>query len=127
MLFRAETLTGAWRLHPASPITADVRWSRNGGAVRREGSRLLRVSQCGSPAYGYGLTLHRIDACSESEYRESAWRSVRPTWRPTLAGVHTYNATAGVEVIDVRTQRGVRRHGRRLRPAAALGAWASAR
>jgi hypothetical protein len=126
MLFSADSLTGAWRYHPANPISSDVRWSRSAGAIVRDGDRLIRPSQSGSPTYGYSFTIHRIEICSESSYRETAWRTFRPTWRSRLAGTHTYAAGGGLEVIDLRSQWWAPRHGRRIRFSSTLSAWTPA-
>jgi hypothetical protein len=47
-LFSAEEPTGDWRLHPASPISTDVRNARGGGAIFRQGEMLVRPGQDGS-------------------------------------------------------------------------------
>jgi len=101
MIFTADGLTEEWRLHPASPISADVREARNAGAPLRREGRLFRPSQlCGS-SYGHGLNLQEIVALTPDRYEERRHCSVGPSALPFPAfGVHTYNTAGDLEVID---------------------------
>ena len=101
MLFVADALTGAWRLHPGSPVSSDVRHARNGGAVLRRDGRLFRPTQNCGPSYGHGLNLEEIVALDEERYEERPWCAVGPQALPFPAiGVHTYNVCGDLEVID---------------------------
>jgi hypothetical protein len=101
MLFRAESLTGEWRLHPANPVSSDVRHSRNAGAIFRRHGRLFRPSQDCGLGYGRGLNLEEIVTLSEDRYEERTWCSVTPVALPFAAvGVHTFNASSDLEAID---------------------------
>jgi hypothetical protein len=101
LLFVADSLTGAWRLHPANPVSSDVRSSRGAGAVFRSGGRLFRpVQNCG-PCYGYGLRLEEIAALTEERYeaRPHCWLDPSRLSIPAR-GVHTYNRAGEIEAID---------------------------
>ena len=101
MLFAADSLTGDWRVHPASPVSSDVRAARNAGAIFRRGDRLFRPAQDCSSVYGYGLHLREIVALSEDRFEERPWCFVEPSALPFAAmGVHTYNFSGDVECID---------------------------
>ncbi|HEY3821722.1 MAG TPA: hypothetical protein VGL81_31360 [Polyangiaceae bacterium] len=101
MLFVADSLTGDWSLHPASPVSSDVREARNAGAIFRRQGRLFRPTQNCGPRYGYGFNLREITALSEDAFEERPWCSVDPSALPFRAiGVHTYNCCGDYEVID---------------------------
>ena len=101
MLFTAESLTGEWRLHPANPVSSDVRHARNAGAIFRRHGRLFRPSQDCGPGYGHGLNLEEIVTLSEDRYEERTWCSVGPVALPfTAVGVHTFNVGGDLEAID---------------------------
>lgn len=99
-LFHADRLDGAWRYHPANPISTDVRASRGAGALFRHGNRLLRPVQDGSRRYGYAIALREIVRLTPAEFEERAAGTILPAWRPDLLGTHTLNASAGLEAID---------------------------
>jgi hypothetical protein len=101
MLFTAGGLTGEWQLHPASPISADVREARNAGAILRREGRLFRPTQNCGPSYGYGLNLQEIVALTPDRYEERRHCFVGPGALPFPAfGVHTYNTAGDLETID---------------------------
>jgi hypothetical protein len=106
MLFLADSLTGEWRLHPASPVSSDVRVSRQAGAMFRHEGRLFRPTQNCGPYYGYGLNIQEVITLSEDRYEERSWRSFDPSrlFIPAT-GVHTYNRCGQLEVIDARYER----------------------
>jgi hypothetical protein len=100
LLFSSESLTGAWSLHPASPICSDVLRSRGAGAVLTDSGRLVRPSQSCAPVYGHSLVFNAITRLNPREYAEQAYRTIRPTWAPRLIGTHTYNRAGRHEVVD---------------------------
>jgi hypothetical protein len=118
LLFLADSLIGEWRLHPANPVSSDVREARNAGAIFRRGAHLFRPSQNGGPAYGFGLNLREIVTLSEDRFEERAWCSVDPSALPFPAiGVHTYNSCGDVEAIDCHVRGSSRARRARWTPA----------
>jgi hypothetical protein len=105
MLFHADAVDGPWTPHPLNPISQDARRNRGGGSLFREGDRLVRPSQDGSRGYGYRLTFNQITALSETDYAERLGSSVTPDGLPGLLGIHTYNRTGDIEVIDGKVAR----------------------
>jgi len=102
-LYYSSSLRGKWQLHPANPISTDIRTSRGAGRVFRDGNRLIRPSQSGAPTYGYSLTFHEITELTPQRYAERPMKTIGPEHWPGLAGVHTYNRNAQLEFIDGRT------------------------
>jgi hypothetical protein len=101
LLFVADSLTGAWRMHPSNPISSDVRDARGAGAIFRRDGRLFRpVQNCG-PCYGYGFTLEEVLTITPEHYEERPFCWVDPSGLSVPAqGVHTYNLAGKFEVID---------------------------
>jgi hypothetical protein len=99
-LYFASALDGAWRPHPASPISTDVRYARGAGAVFRHRGRLFRPSQDCSGEYGRSVTLNEIVVMDLEFYREEPRVMLQPGWMKGLVGTHTYNRAGAVEVID---------------------------
>ncbi|MGH9611521.1 MAG: glucosamine inositolphosphorylceramide transferase family protein [Bryobacteraceae bacterium] len=105
MLFYANSLTGKWQYHPANPISSNIRRARAAGRIIWDGSRLLRPSQDGAPAYGHSFSFNEILTLTKAEYRERVFREISPTWEKNLIGTHTYNSCPGFEVVDGRAVR----------------------
>lgn len=101
-LFHAESLTGTWTLHPGSPISRDVRTARCGGAIIRDGDRLIRVAQDGGVAYGRGLRFMEITKLNRSEFAEREVADLTCDRFPGTIGVHTYNRCGDIEVVDLK-------------------------
>ena len=97
-LFSSQGILDDWRAHPANPISTDVRSSRGGGAVYRDGGRLIRPSQDCSGNYGRSFTLNEIMVMNEEEYRERPLVTVAAP--AGMTGTHTYARLEDVEVID---------------------------
>jgi hypothetical protein len=109
-VFSSPSLTGEWELHPASPISTDVRSARPAGAILKAGNRLLLpVQDCGE-RYGRRIQVEEIEELSPVTCRMRRLHSIEPDWDKTLKGVHTYGFCAGFEVLDA-----VRRVERRAR------------
>ena len=98
-LFYAEALSGPWTMHPANPISTDVRNNRGAGRIVRADGRLIRPSQSCCPVYGYSFSLNEITKLSPTEYEEHSLCE----YKPEILGVkamHTYNWIPGIEVVD---------------------------
>jgi hypothetical protein len=107
-LFRADSLTDEWRLHPGSPVSLDVRNARCAGAMFMQDGRWYRPSQDSSIRYGYSFTINEVQLLDHERYAERPVLRVHP--EPFgRAAVHTYARGPGVECIDgcvyVRTPR----------------------
>lgn len=101
VVFLADSLTGAWRLHPQNPVSSDVRNARGAGAIFRHEGRLFRPAQDCGVRYGYGFNLNEIVTLSDDRYEERLWCRVDPSSLTVYAtGVHTYNRSGDLEVID---------------------------
>jgi hypothetical protein len=102
-LFSADEPAGDWRVHPASPISRDVRNARGAGAIFRQGEILVRPAQDGSRIYGYAFSLNQIVRLTEGEYEERPLRVVEPgcaDWARGLGGTHSYARAPGLEIVD---------------------------
>lgn len=99
-LFSAPQLTGPWRVHPASPVCVDARWSRGAGAVVQDGTRLLRPSQDCLHMYGYSVTFNEIITLDEQRYEERHDAVIEPAPSAGVLGFHTYSRANEWEAID---------------------------
>jgi biotin carboxylase len=89
-LFHAESLTGPWREHPASPlIHKDRRASRPAGRPLFHDGAWLRFAQDCDPVYGSRIRAFRITDLTPTTYAERLYHP-DPFLSPTPAG---WNAT----------------------------------
>jgi hypothetical protein len=110
LLFYAESLTGAWHPHPASPISRDIRHARGAGRIVRAGGGLFRPVQDGAGGYGRKIHFFEIMELTVDTFQQEPRGTVGPANLPDaprrLEGIHTYNRTTRFEVIDgVRLER----------------------
>jgi hypothetical protein len=109
LLFYSNSVSGPWHFHPANPISTDVRNARSAGRVFREGSRLLRPSQNCCGRYGRSLALNEITELSRLRYAERRMITVEPRPSHGVCGIHTYNWSGNVELIDGLTTTSLKR------------------
>ena len=100
----ADRLTGPWHSHPGNPVRRDAASSRPGGTPYLSGATIcLPVQDC-RETYGGALRRLMIDELTPTTFaaRDEAWLSA-PAWgAPSLDGLHTASAAAGVTLIDVK-------------------------
>lgn len=106
-LFTADSLTGAWRHHPANPISNDVRDARGAGHMFRRDGVLYRPAQDCSGTYGRAIRFYRVDVLTPDAYSETLVLDLEPDAVPAYAGmpaegIHTYNRAGAFEVIDAK-------------------------
>ncbi len=100
VVFSAESLTGPWKPHPANPVLIDRRRARPGGALLRNGSRVLLPVQDGTQGYGGGLGFAELLELSPEVVRlgEPGPIDVAGDW--PYPRIHTYNRLGDLEVVD---------------------------
>jgi hypothetical protein len=105
LLFHADSLTDKWHLHPASPVSSDVRTSRSAGPIMVDGNRIVRSTQDCSNHYGYAFRLNEINRLDPDGFSEATFATVEPHHVRGLAGIHAYHRWGAIEVIDGFTRR----------------------
>lgn len=102
-LFFADSLSGPWTAHPMNPIVRDVHCARPAGQIFHRDGELIRPGQDSSVHYGYAVSLNRITALSQTEYREvPAAASILPGWLPGILATHTLGRDSRYEVRDAK-------------------------
>lgn len=110
LLFWSESLAGRWNLHPASPISRDIRYARGAGGILRSDGRLYRPVQDGAGGYGRKVHFFELLRLTPDDFRQEWRATLGPADLPDaprgLEGIHTYSRTGRFEVIDgVRLER----------------------
>ncbi len=100
MVFVADSLTAPWQLHPGSPIATTVQTERNGGALFRSGTSIIRPVQDGRLRYGHSLQWQEITALGPSTYSERPCGRVEPDWAPGMLATHSYTRSRHWEALD---------------------------
>lgn len=92
------------------PIVRGAHHARNAGNVFDHEGILYRVSQNCSEMYGENITFHQIDRLDQDGYEERSLHRIRVAdirldGPNTFEGIHTYNADAHYEVIDLQRKK----------------------
>lgn len=105
-VWSAPSLLGPWSPHPGNPVKTDVRSTRPAGNPFRCEGRLYRPAQDGSRSYGSAMTINRIDAISQTDFRETTVRWIGPDLTgPYPDGIHTLSGLGGWSVVDGKKHR----------------------
>jgi hypothetical protein len=102
LLFHSQTLLGEWTLHPASPISTDIRVARGAGVPFLDRGAWIRPAQDGGETYGGGIRYQRIKRLDTSHYLEETVGALTRDMFPDALGTHTYNRDGDIEVIDIK-------------------------
>jgi hypothetical protein len=100
-MFSAPDLLGPWQPHAHNPVLIDARCSRPAGTLFRRGQQLLRPAQDCSRIYGGAIRICRIDRLDDNAFEQTPIGSIVPASPADGIGVHTLNASNGIELIDV--------------------------
>lgn len=99
-LFHAPSPHGPWTAHKQNPIISDIRRARPAGQVFNWQGSLYRPSQDCSVRYGHSVVLNKIISLSKDLYQEETISRITPTWDPRIQGVHTFNHTGRLSIVD---------------------------
>lgn len=100
-LFHAPSPLGPFVPVAGNPVVSDVRRARPAGRVFRAGNAWIRPAQDGSGRYGRAVRFQRIERLDPEGYAEREIAVLEPGWRPEALGVHTWNATEEIAVLDL--------------------------
>jgi hypothetical protein len=104
-IFHAPSPLGPWSAHRLNPVLRDVSRSRPAGALFEVGGVWYRPVQDGSRSYGGALRLQRILRIDPDEYQEETVLGLAPPQGGNLVGMHTWNRSGNLTVIDGRRRR----------------------
>ncbi len=122
--FHSPSFRGPWSAHALNPIVVDVGSARPAGRPFVVDGALYRPGQDCSKSYGAGLVIARIDLLTPTAYHETIVRRLDGrALRPSAAGIHTVNFSAGLITVDgkrarfdpLKSVRRLARQARRLR------------
>ncbi|HEX8964767.1 MAG TPA: hypothetical protein VF801_17335 [Rhodocyclaceae bacterium] len=99
-LFYADDLLGEWHAHPANPVKSDVYGARPAGALYLRDGVLHRPAQICAPLYGSGLSIARVHELTPSSYVETEVARILPPQDQGVLGIHTFNRSGRLGVID---------------------------
>jgi hypothetical protein len=100
----AETLTGQWRAHPASPMANGPSGSRPAGRAVKVGNEILLPVQDCSHTYGGAvrpLWIHRLDPI-RIDAKLGFPIEAPPAFAPFADGLHTLSASGPITLFDVK-------------------------
>lgn len=104
-LYSSDSPLGPWRPHAANPVISDARRARGAGPLFRRDGVLYRPSQDCSAAYGYAVSINRVDVLDPLRYEETPVRRLTPDWDPEMRCLHTFGALGRLRVIDYMVRR----------------------
>ena len=99
-IFFSDSLFGPWIPHPKNPVVCDVSRARPAGSLFYKEGELIRPAQDCSQRYGYAISLNRVEALSETDYRETRVGTILPDWAAGLCASHTLNMDSRYEALD---------------------------
>ena len=99
-LFHAESLDGEWQPHDRNPVKSDVRAARPAGALFTTDEGLFRPAQVCAPLYGSAVTIQRVLRLTPDDYVEREVRRIVPAHADRLLGIHTFNQSGDLTVVD---------------------------
>jgi hypothetical protein len=99
--YSSDSLSGPWRPISQLPLSSDATAGRPAGHILETEEGLLRPAQDGSRRYGYGLTLCQVLQITDTGFAEREYSRLAPTWLPELCGVHTFNRSHTLTLVDV--------------------------
>lgn len=100
----APDLHGPWTRRGDGPVAVDVRRVRPGGAPFLVGGRLVRPVQDSTRGYGSALAFVSVDFDGDGALVEQRLGRLDPP--APYAGLHSFDRSAGLEVIDLFGPRG---------------------
>lgn len=100
LYYTDDLFEGEWTAHQNNPVVSDVRYARPAGQLFMSKGELIRPSQDSSRRYGGGLNFQRVKVLSPEDYSEELIVSATEPFGKKSVGVHTFNKTDRLTIID---------------------------
>lgn len=105
-LFYSDNLLGNnWIPHLKNPIVSGLKGSRSAGKIFQENGKIIRPAQDGTKRYGHGIIFYQINILNNSDYQEKEIETIYPNWNKKIIGVHSYDKSNELTMIDVRIKK----------------------
>lgn len=89
-----------WQPHNLNPVKQNLVYDRPAGNIITSNNKIYRPVQDSLKRYGGALELREITQLSQNSYQETLHQRIEPCWDNTIKGVHTYNFSDGLLVMD---------------------------
>jgi hypothetical protein len=89
-----------WQAHNLNPVKQNLVYDRPAGNIITSNNKIYRPVQDSLKRYGGALELREITQLSQNSYQETLYQRIEPCWDDTIKGVHTYNFSDGLLVMD---------------------------
>ena len=103
-IYYSENPLTSWKEHSLNPVKINVRSSRGGGEIFKEGDSIIRPTQNCYPIYGTSLTFNKIEDLTPSKFKEIVVGEVEVPKNSKYKGIHTFSRNKDSYVIDLKTQ-----------------------
>ena len=104
-LYYSQSLDGPWNAHPLNPVKSDCRSARPAGHIVKCADRLLRPAQDCETGYGSTLVWLEIEVLTPTHFSEREIVRWSKSDIPKAEGMHTFNCSDEVGVVDFKRTR----------------------
>lgn len=101
-IFYSDNLEGPWRPHRKNPVKSDCRSARPAGRILIVEGRPIRPAQNCEHGYGTGIVWCQIDELTPDHFAEREIGYWSGKGLLNAEGIHTFNNTKNLSVIDLR-------------------------
>lgn len=98
LYYSKDLFSKNWKSHLQNPVVIDLEKSRNAGQIFKDNGKIYRPSQNCKYTYGASIIMNEITELSPEKYNETIKYFVKP--EIPFIGVHTYNKSGNLEVLD---------------------------
>jgi hypothetical protein len=92
---------GKFKKFANNPVSSDIKFSRNAGAIFKIGNKTFRPSQDCSERYGYSVNINEIVEINKESYNETLRDVILPKWDNSAIAIHTLSVSENIVFVDV--------------------------
>ena len=93
-----------WSEHRLNPVKINIKSSRGGGEIFKEGESIIRPTQNCYPIYGTSIIFNKIEILTPDNFKEVIIGEIEVPKNSKYKGIHTFSRNKDSYVIDLKTQ-----------------------
>jgi hypothetical protein len=93
-----------WSEHSLNPVKINVRTTRGGGEIFKEGTSMIRPTQNCYPIYGTSLIFNKVELLTPDSFKEVLVGEIKVSKNSKYKGIHTFSRNKDTFIIDLKTQ-----------------------